>query len=73
MLIFQVEMADGTEKPHSRDELWLPTEELPKQVKSRLVSTKTHFRLMFFFMPLPIRHQGHLPLSVGPSVHIFRQ
>lgn len=34
----QVEMADGTEKAHKRDELWLPTEELPKHVKSRLVS-----------------------------------
>lgn len=31
-------MADGTEKAHKRDELWLPTEELPKHVKSRLVS-----------------------------------
>ena len=46
--IYTVEMADGTEKAHKRDELWLPTEELPKHVKSRL-STATERRFNLFY------------------------
>lgn len=46
--MYTIEMADGTEKPHKRDELWLPTEELPKQVKSRL-STATERRFNLFY------------------------
>ncbi|XP_063398955.1 uncharacterized protein LOC134683568 isoform X2 [Mytilus trossulus] len=46
--MYTIEMADGTEKPHKRDELWLQTEELPKQVKSRL-STATERRFNLFY------------------------
>lgn len=46
--MYTIEMADGTEKSHKRDELWLPTEELPKHVKSRL-STATERRFNLFY------------------------
>lgn len=39
--VLQVGFEDGSERSIARDELWLPDEELPKGVRSRMVSSHT--------------------------------